>query len=243
MNLSSAFRRAGNLAAPLLDLVYPPRCLGCDAPIHSGDVLCGKCAGDMMELHIGEDGSQELIESLTYPPAATFIAAGYDYEKESVIETCLHTLKYKGMHSVGEWLGRLLGERMYGTPILDGEPVLVPVPLNKTKQLERGYNQSEYIARGIAAETGLAIEPGVLYRTRYTESQSASLLTQEERKANLEGAFAVREEAAERIAPSPVIVVDDIITTGATLGECVRALNAAGIADVRIAAVAHPLRR
>lgn len=236
-------RIAQGIVNPLLDFVYPPRCLGCKTPVHPKDVLCGACTADMMELPISDEGSRELLQSLTYPPPATMIAVGYDYEKESVVETCLHSMKYRGMHSTGEWLGRLLGERMYGTYITQGNPLLLPVPLNKLKRIERGYNQAEHIARGIAAETELTLRTDILLRTRYTESQSASRLSQDERKSNLEGAFTVNPAMDAELTLRPVIVVDDIVTTGATIGECVRVLQNAGFRDVRIAAVAHPLRR
>jgi ComF family protein len=243
MNPSLVSRLKTAVVNPLLDLVYPPRCLGCGEPVHPKDVLCGTCVMDMMELPISAEASAELLASLSYPPDVSFIAAGYDYEKDSIIETCLHSMKYKGMHSTGIWLGRLLGERLHGTAILDGDPILLPVPLNKIKRIERGYNQSEYIARGIAAETGLAIRTDILLRPRYTVSQSMSKLSKEERRTNLEGAFEVDTALAAELRSHPVIIVDDIMTTGATIGECVKALNMAGITDVRIAVVAHPVLR
>jgi ComF family protein len=167
---------------------------------------------------------------------------GWEYDSGSVIERCIHTMKYRQMHRTGEWLGRLLGERLIGCSLLEGDPLLLPVPLHRLKRIERGYNQAEFLCRGIAAECGLEWDDRLLLRRRYTTSQSASRLDRDERQANVREAFAVDPVRAREIGARPLLIVDDLVTTGATIGACSDVLISAGFTDVRILAVARPPR-
>jgi ComF family protein len=173
---------------------------------------------------------------------ATFMAVGFEYEEDGVLERCIRTMKYRQLHSVGIWLGKMLGERLRGTPVLDDEPVLLPVPLHPVKQIERGYNQAEMLCRGIAEECALQLVPRLLQRSRYTRSQSASKLDRDERQTNMLNAFRVREDVLKEVKGRPILLVDDLITTGATMSECIAALNEHGAMDVRLLALARPPR-
>jgi ComF family protein len=170
------------------------------------------------------------------------MVVGWEYEGGSVIERCIHSMKYRQLHRAGEWLGRLLGERLTGTMLLEANPLLLPVPLHRIKRIERGYNQAEALCRGLAAECSLEWEADLLLRKRYTTSQSASRLDREERQANVRNAFAVNSQRAAAFEGRPLLLVDDLVTTGATISACADILIAAGFIDVRILAVARPPR-
>ncbi|MAT39370.1 MAG: hypothetical protein CL946_07175 [Ectothiorhodospiraceae bacterium] len=232
-----------HIAAPVMDFIYPARCLGCELPIDAADVLCHRCLADCMEHPISEAASHELLAGMTHPPKATYAAFGFEYEHGGSIESCIHALKYRGLHRIGVWLGRLLGERLHGLPHIAGDPVLAPVPLHPLKQTERGYNQAERLAQGIALETGVEIRMDILKRTRYTASQAAFQLDQEERKTNIVRAFAANETALTSLGDRPIIIVDDVVTSGATIGECVETFRQYGAWDVRILAAAHPSKQ
>lgn len=230
------------IVSALLDVLYPPLCLGCGLRIRAGDLLCPPCIAELLPIPVTSEQSSTQIASLACACDATMMAVGWEYESSSVIERCIHTMKYRQLHRTGEWIGRLLGERITGTMLVSGNPLLVPVPLHRLKRIERGYNQADALCRGIAAECGLDWEGNLLLRKRYTTSQSASRLDQEERQANVRNAFAVNDACVSEYRSRPVILVDDLVTTGATISACADVLIAAGFIDVRILAVARPPR-
>ena len=141
----------------------------------------------------------------------------------------IHGFKYRGMwrpaRMMGEWYGRCLAESgLYGAV-----ETVVPLPLHPLRHLWRGYNQSEYIAEGIAAQLGVGVDRRSVCRTRYTASQA--LRSRRERAGNVEGAFAVRRP--ERLAGKHLLLVDDVMTTGSTLTACAQAIVQA-VPDCRI---------
>ncbi len=234
------FHEIERLARPLLDVLYPPRCAGCGTAIGAGDVLCPLCLAGLLPLAVDAEISRTHLSSLTFPSDATMMIVGFEHEAGGALEACIHAMKYQGMHRVGVWLGRLLGELLHGSPLLNGNPILVPVPLHSVKQLERGYNQSETICRGISSECGLEHAPDLLRRRRYTISQSAARLHRDQRRGNMIDAFSVNPAAIELLRGRPVIIVDDLVTTGATMGECAAALIEHGFLDVRFLALSRP---
>ncbi|MCZ7557235.1 MAG: hypothetical protein M5R41_12620 [Bacteroidia bacterium] len=225
------------------DVVFPPRCLGCGNSIHFQDVLCPRCLAGILPLPMTLDESHLHLSSLSFPSDASMMFVGYEHETGGALEACIHALKYQGMHRIGVWLGRLLGERLHDTPLVQGQPLLIPVPLHTVKRLERGYNQAEMLCRGLAAECELEHLPALLVRRRYTISQSAARLHRDQRRGNMLDAFAVNESLAGSYQSRPVILVDDLVTTGATMGECAAALTVYGFRDIRFLALSRPAIR
>lgn len=226
----------------ILDILYPPLCLGCERRVHAHDALCAECIAGLHPWPQTREQSLLHLASLHHVCDATMMSVGYEYDDECALEPCIRAMKYRQLHSVGIRLGRLLGERLRDAPILEGYPVLAPVPLHPVKRRERGYNQAAYLARGVAAECGVELREELLRRTRYTASLSASKMKQEQRRVSIRNAFTVADTILENVRGRPVIVVDDLITTGATMSECVRALTAAGVTDVRLLSIARPPR-
>jgi ComF family protein len=167
------------------------------------------------------------------PPFHRVIAYGA-YEKE--FRKLVHLLKYNGLTGLAGPLGRFLAEGLASLAMELPEQILVvPVPLAKEKQRERGYNQAELLARS-AVKALAAMRPqwkllmaaGLLQRSRTTESQAR--LTPHQRRRNLRGAFFAPNP--ERLHGQPVLLIDDVYTTGATARECTRTLLAAGATSV-----------
>ena len=242
MNLSAILLPAKRIIDPLVDFIYPPHCLGCNAMIHAEDVLCARCMCNMIRLPFNEAASRDHLASLSHHIEARIMYVAYDYERESILETCIHTMKYRGLHRIACWFGRLLGEGCIGTSMLEGDPILAPIPLHRLKKIERGYNQAEYICRGMAQEAGMQFVPDLLVRTRYTRSQAMSRLDISGRRDNVLNAFIVHPRHAAGLAARPVILVDDLITTGATMAECATVLREEGVVDLRLAAIARPVK-
>jgi ComF family protein len=138
----------------------------------------------------------------------------------------VHALKYGGWHAVA----REIGDRVarLGPPAAGDAPVptILPVPLSESRARERGFNQSERIARSLAARWSAPLRLDVLERVRATETQTR--LTPEERLANVSGAFRARDSAREALRSAHVVLVDDVVTTAATLNACAAGLHAGG---------------
>jgi ComF family protein len=176
------------------------------------------------------------------PPFARAVAFGsYDGELRGV----LHLLKYGQVRPAAGLLGEYLANTIQQIqPAFSGaSPVVVPVPLYRGKRRQRGFNQAELIARAAlkrlaARGVRLEIKPKLLRRQRATSSQTG--LTRHQRRANLRGAFAVKDRAA--IAGRDILVVDDVFTTGTTVSECARLLMRAGARRVFVVTVARVLK-
>ena len=226
----------------ILDILYPPLCHACERRIHARDVLCPDCIAGLHPWPQTREQSLLHLASLHHVCDATRMSVGYEYDDECALEPCVRAMKYRQLHSVAHWLGRLLGERLHEAPILEDDPVLAPVPLHPVKRRERGYNQAAYLARGVAEECGIDLCEHLLRRTRYTASLSASKMKQEQRRDSIRNAFVADRTFLEAMCGRPVIVIDDLITTGATMSECVRSLTDAGVTDVRLLSLARPPR-
>jgi ComF family protein len=197
--------------------------------------LCAWC-GDKLVPHA--ESGQICIHCEESAPRYHHAAAYGEFE--DALRGLIHLLKYQGIRPAARPLGRHLAAAI--RPMLEeftDEPVLlVPVPLHRARRRTRGFNQAEAISRVALRELrDLSVEfrPKVLVRTRSTESQTG--FTREQRRENLRGAFAVPDSA--RVSGRNVLLVDDVLTTGATADECARILLRAGAKQVLVATVAR----
>ena len=216
-------------------LVFPEPCLGCGAP-RPGDA--GVCAGCLQRLPRADRRAvaAELAAMGAPAPLAARAVALWRYDDGGTVQRVQHALKYRGRPSLGVPLGRLLGSAL-ATALPAWRPdVVLAVPLSRVRELERGYNQSAGLARGCAEALGAPLAP-LLTRTRATQSQAR--LSSAARRANVEGAFGLAPEAEHApLAGRRVLLVGDVLTTGATLLAAARPLQAVG-AEVGLAALAY----
>ena len=148
-------------------------------------------------------------------------AAFLFYEKDHPVQQAIHAMKYADQPMIGYHFGRLAAMEMQYADFFDGIDVIVPMPLHPKRLRERGYNQSEYIARGISEVTGLPIDTIHVTRERNTPKQA--LQRGEERKHNVNNAFAVNHP--EQFYHKHILVVDDLVTTGETMRSCLKAMK------------------
>ncbi len=223
------------LVSPLLDFVYPPACISCRAPLPDGSQkVCGRCWDSIARLSQGHPLYLETKRKLVAAGNVSGLVSAFVFEKEGAFQHIAHALKYSGYESIGHELGTRLGRTMIEWGV--HADVLIPIPLHRVKRRERGYNQAEQIARGVASVTGMRVLPSAVTRTKHTQTQTQ--LSSEARKKNMEEAFGVNTSQKQAFYRKSCILIDDVITTGATIDSCARVLVSGGASDVIAASVA-----
>jgi ComF family protein len=219
-----------NLYAGARHLLFPKLCCGCQRPmLPEEQLVCMICSAHLsrVRVHIAPQNEPTVRISGRFPMVR---AASYCYfTAGSLIQHLLHQIKYRNRPDLAQELGTAFGQELVQTGFLDSVDGLVPVPLHFRKAYQRGYNQSEQLAQGIRTASGLPVLGQLLTRTRRTETQTAK--TAAERIDNVQGAFRVRNGQQHR--GRHLLLIDDVLTTGATLEACAQTLLAA-IPDVRI---------
>ena len=229
-------RRLGSLA---LDLAYPPVCLACRRASLTPETLCADCWSRVRFIErpfcerLGTPFMQDLgpgllsPEAIAEPPVYARARAVARFE-DGPARQLIHRLKYSDRLDIAAPLGRWMARA--GAELLAEADVLVPVPLHRARLIARRFNQSVALARAIARETSLPVEPHALQRVKPTPRQVG--LSRAQRADNVQGAFRVDEGGAMRLRGRRVVLVDDVLTSGATVNAASRVLLRAGAASV-----------
>jgi len=204
-----------------LSLFFPSLCLCCgESLVHGEEMVCTRCLIDMKRTnyHTVPDNA---LEQLFWGRCQIERGAAFSvYNRGSHIRKLIHVMKYKGGKELGYRLGKLYGGYLNHTPFMEGIDAFIPVPLHPTRLKARGYNQSDYIARGLSDVTGVPVCSNVLIRSTKTTTQTHR--RRYERWENVEGLFVVSSH--ESIIGKHIMLVDDVITTGSTMEACAEAL-------------------
>lgn len=228
--LSSAIRTTRHV-------LYPSVCFTCDSVLSEPEErICSRCWQSFTQLRQEDLTWIQMSERFSRAGVVDDFVSCYLFEKEGPLQDVIHKLKYSGMKSLGLQLGADIGARIASHPKLSSADMLVPVPLHRTKQRERGYNQCEYLCRGITRVSAIPYATGLLCRAKYTETQTQ--LNLEDRRANVGDAFALRPHAGYAIKGMKLIIIDDVITTGSTISACAVELKTNGAEAVYAASVA-----
>jgi len=229
----------------LLDTLYPPLCLNCEAAVADADALCASCfrqlraitaplcprLGIPFQVWLGADALS--AEAIADPPPFDRSRSAVIYNE--VARTIVSRMKYGDRPELARFCGRLMAGA--GAELWAGEPVLLPVPLHPLRQVGRRYNQSLELARAIARRTGLAVDPALVRRVKRTRQQVG--LNADARARNVAGAFAPHPDMLARTRGRPVVIVDDVITTGSTIKAVTRALHKGGVERVDVISFAR----
>ncbi len=236
------------MAGAVVDALFPPQCPACGAPTGSPSALCPDCWGRAgfgapacrrcalpLENELaGEDA--ECAACIARPPPFTRARAAMTYEGgRDMVLRFKHGERTDYGPAFAAWLNRA------GGPVLADADLLVPVPLHRWRLLARRFNQSALLANALARLSGVKALPDALIRTRATPSQGA-MVSARARRRNVLAAFAVRSGARQAVAGRRVVLIDDVMTTGATLEAAARTLIRAGAAEVRALVLARVVR-
>ncbi len=210
----------------IVDFLYPRVCLVSESNLPENNTNRFVLDSTLANL---ERVSKSQLNELRGKVKSDFAFSLYDFAQKSDFEKIIHHLKYSGMKD----LGVFLGEHLAGYVKLEIEEqkesydYIIPVPLHKTKVRERGYNQSEYIVKGLSGTLNIPFLFDVINRKLYTKSQTK--LTLLERQKNILGAFAFNNSYNEKLKDKNIILLDDVVTTGATVNECIKVVREAGV--------------
>jgi ComF family protein len=225
------------LTGEILGALLPASCLLCGADSDK-NLLCAPCAGDLPELPTARcplcaeltTHGERCGACLREPPHfdATLALFQYDFPADRLV----HALKYGHQLAVANWSGQQLAELLRNANF----EAILPLPLHPDRLRERGFNQSAEIAKVLGNCLNFPVDRGSLLRTRATPPQAA--LAHKDRYKNVRGAFECRTDFSGK----HVVLVDDVMTTGATVNECSRVLKLHGAASVTVAVIARALK-
>lgn len=242
--MAAMAEQVGGSGRALLDIAFPPRCPSCHVPVGALHNFCTDCFGKLRMIATPMCGccgipftipiEGHCPECLAQPPAFSRARAVMVYD--GISAPLVSALKFRD-----QWAGLeryVAMMRAAGSPLLEQAELVIPVPLNWRRLWWRKFNQAALLAYGVAGP--LPVLPAALVRTRRTRPQMR--LTRAERLKNVKGAFRVAAAALPHIANKHILLVDDVVTTGATVAACAQALLKAGAKQVDVLALARTVK-
>ena len=231
--LSSTITRS--IVNPILDFLFPRTCLKCQILLPDDkQYVCETCWDSIERVHPHHALYKDTRGKLVKAGHVDSLVSCCVFTTDGAFQSLVHEMKYGKFEKLGVWLGGHLGEEIKRKGV--HADYLIPIPLHKRKFRERGYNQAELIARGVSVVTGAPVRADLIRRRRFTETQTK--LNIDERKKNMEDAFELLPGKEEEMRGKSVIIIDDVITTGATISSCAEKLKAAGAEHVVAASLA-----
>lgn len=219
-----------------LELLFPETCVVCnDVLRYSEKYMCTSCLSDIPQIYLHNKQHNPLEEllwgQLPFVRATSFMV----YTKKSKYASILHTIKYKNHQQLGIAMGEMFGAELLRSGFMETIDAIVPVPLHSKRQRSRGYNQSSLLAQGISRVTCIPVIDTAVIRTKNTESQTRK--NKEERTQNVAHIFEVAQP--ELIQKKHILLLDDVITTGATCLSCAESILEQGfVSNISVASLA-----
>lgn len=225
-----------NLFSDLVNLFYPKLCAHCNFPLLNQEfILCTLCKHELPQLPI-ENLESNVITEIFYGKIP--IKFGFSlliYRRDGMVRNLIHELKYKGDESIGEWLGDWTGMLLKNTPEFATIDFIIPVPLHYKKMKSRGYNQVSKFAKQLGKHLKIPVMDQELKRISATKTQTFK--ARFERFSNVNTKFAL--DSSETFENKHILLVDDVITTGATLEACANLFSAINQCTVSIVSMAY----
>ncbi len=231
-------RRLNNIWHDFTSLFFPDSCAGCNTSLlGTEEILCTRCLATLPKTSQCKNPSgnpvwQRLLGRVSLQHAYAYLY----FTKGGMVQNMLHKLKYHNRKDIGQKLGEVLAEELLHTGIDLNYNMIVPVPLHQTRLRKRGYNQSTCFAEGLSQGLGIPVREDIMERITATNTQTRK--SRIKRWENVNEVFRLR--AAHEVKEQHILLVDDVITTGATIEACARELvNASAIVSVAFIAAAR----
>ncbi|MBS1927834.1 MAG: ComF family protein [Chitinophagaceae bacterium] len=228
-----------SLISDFRQLFFPHYCLGCGSDLVGPcDPLCLQCTSSLPHTGFANLEMNPVEQAFEGRVPFRFAFSEFYFSKGQIIQTLIHQLKYNGNKALGQYLGALMGASLLLSPRISPPDILIPLPMFAEKEFKRGYNQATLLCMGISGKTGIPVNNISITRNRATETQTKKHRT--ERWVNVEGSFSV--QANSLIEGKHILLVDDVITTGATLEACAQTLLQIPGTSISFAAIAFASR-
>ncbi len=215
-------------------LFWPNVCVCCSTGLTRGEeYICSHCMHELPATNFHKVHDNPIVQAFWGRASIEYATAGYFFRKGNRIQKLVHQVKYKGQKEMGAVLGREMGKSLCGSGF-SGVNLIVPVPLHPQKFRKRGYNQSEWIAKGMAEALNKPIDVQTLVRRFFTTTQTRK--KRFDRWENVDSGFELTN--SDTFAGQHILLIDDVITTGATLEACIHAVLSAPGSKVSVATLA-----
>jgi ComF family protein len=216
----------------VLHLAFPHVCEGCGSDLLDvGQLLCLRCLSSMPATNFHMHASNPIEKIFWGRIPLTSATSQYYFTKESLMQHLMHQFKYRGNKELGLFLGKLMGHALSSSNRFSFLDALIPLPLFPSKEKKRGYNQATLLCEGISSVLQIPVKKDVVVRNSHTDTQTKK--GRVERWQNMEGRFGLANPAS--IEGKHILLVDDVVTTGATLEACAIELLKATNAQISIA--------
>lgn len=218
-----------------LSLFYPEPCLACGNALVSGErFICTYCLYHLPYTGYHTEKENKLVRNFWGRIPLEHGTSCFHFSKGGKVQQLLHQLKYKGQKELGNWIGEKYGAELKLHGLFNDADLLIPVPLHIKKLRQRGYNQSERFAEGLSRSLNIPCRSDMLIRTGSSSTQTSK--SRYERYENSTGMFRLKDP--QQLCGKHVILVDDVITTGATLEACAGVLHQAGNVKISVLTIA-----
>ena len=205
------------IVSSVVDLIYPNVCCGCQREaLALPSIFCIDCASSLPYTHMEHQKENEFEQHFI---GRLYVEAGsalFHFTKKGMIQEAIHAMKYGNQPQLGYYLGRMLGQKLKPHPIYKTCDAVIGIPLHKKKKWKRGYNQADYIAKGVADTLKIPSYTQAIERRRMTSSQTRKSRTM--RMRNMQAGFTVSKP--ELVSKKHILLVDDVLTSGATMDYC-----------------------
>src|SRR5690554_481737 len=210
----------GQYISDFLSLFFPEVCLGCKRTlIHQEEYICTHCKFSLPYTGFHLEKENRAVKKLWGRAPIENVVSYIYFINGSHVQQIMHSIKYRNNPFVAQFLGRRYGAELNAVESFNDADLIVPVPLHKKRLIQRGYNQSEYFGKGLSESMGIEIHTKIIKRTKHRKSQTTR--NRYERYENTKGIFKVIKP--ENIVDQHILLVDDVLTTGATLEACANA--------------------
>lgn len=223
------------MLSDFLNLFFPRVCVVCQCPlVKNEETICLSCNLQLPRTNFDQLDDNFLKDRFIGKVSIKYAVALFNFHKSGITQKLLHKLKYDNCPEIGELAGKWLAAELIKHRVHQKFDLVLPVPLHKQKRRKRGYNQSDHFAKGIAEALRIEFNTEIIRRIKGGESQTHK--SRLERWKNVEKVFQVTNSNV--IAKKRVLLVDDVITTGATIEACILPLKQSGVSEISVASIA-----
>ena len=224
----------GEFSTSIFDFFLPRFCAGCKRKLELNEqVICKVCLNSIQTADEERLHSEYQRKFSDDNIISGFISL-FVFEKDKELQNIIHSMKYNSRFLSGKFLGSLIAERLESKIKKWNIDLIIPVPLHHLKKADRGFNQSYYIAKGIGKILNIPVNQHIIKRIKFTQSQTTMNI--KERELNVAGAFKVKN--SKILNEKNILLVDDVITTGATTKACAKGMKIAGADNIYAVSIA-----